>query len=289
MILLSQYKVAQESQASSESLTGNLYYDILNDSQQDVLYDSVDMQKSALQQKMYSPMKAALYSAIIPGAGQFYTKSYWQSAAFFGSEVLLWVLYATYEGQGDTKTDEFQKYADDHWSVVDYASWINANFSRSIYIDPNVNLKPWERVHWNELNNTEAQIGGDQTIQPTGFTHQLAPHGDQQYFEMIGKYSQFGGGWDDAAGFLKTDILNGTVSPNFLKYSQMRGDANSLYDIATTVSYVILANHLFGALEAAWNASRINHKIQLQGHIQSRRIYGNLVEFVPTFHLKYEL
>jgi hypothetical protein len=126
----------------------------------------------------------------------------------------------------------------------------------------------------------------------------LAPYGDQQYYEMIGKYSQFGGGWDDAAkfktnGYTKADVIAnngiGNVSPHFLDYAKMRGDANSYYNIATTVSYVIVANHIFSALEAVWNASKINHKIQLQGHIQSRIIYGNLVEFVPTLQVKYEL
>ena len=74
-----------------------------------------------------------------------------------------------------------------------------------------------------------------------------------------------------------------------IAYSHMRGDANSFYNIATTVSYVIVANHIFSALEAALNASRINHRIQLEGHIESRTIYGNLIEFVPTLNVKYEL
>jgi hypothetical protein len=69
----------------------------------------------------------------------------------------------------------------------------------------------------------------------------------------------------------------------------MRGDANSLYTIATTMSYIIVANHVFGALEAAWNAARINNRIKLQGHIESRRVGGNMVEFVPTLHFECEL
>jgi hypothetical protein len=237
--------------------------------------------------KKYSPLRAALYSAILPGAGQFYTKSYWQSAAFFGSEVLAWVLYASYENEGDQKTDEFKNYADEHWSVVQYASWINVNFSRSLNTNP---------VDWSDLNKAEWEIGGgDPAItQPTGFTHQLAHYGEQQYYEMIGKYAQFGGGWDDAAtfkpgGYTTGDVTSGNVSPNFSKYSAMRGDANNFYNIATTVSYLIVVNHVLSAVEAAWNASKINHRIQLEGHIQSRRIYGNIVEFVPTLHVKYEL
>ena len=115
---------------------------------------------------------------------------------------------------------------------------------------------------------------------------------------MIGKYSQFGGGWEDApyfkaGGYTKADVIAnngiGNVSTDFIRYSHMRGDANNFYNIATTVSYVIVANHVFSALEAAWNASKINHRIQFQGHIESRRIYGNLIEFEPTLQVKYEL
>ena len=71
-------------------------------------------------------------------------------------------------------------------------------------------LKPWQRVNWTDLNNAEGNIEtlmDAQGIPTTGFTHQLAPYGDQQYYEMIGKYSQFGGGWDDAATFTKADVI----------------------------------------------------------------------------------
>ena len=69
----------------------------------------------------------------------------------------------------------------------------------------------------------------------------------------------------------------------------MRGDANNFYNIAATVSYVIVANHIFNALEAAWNASKINQTLHLQGHIRTRVIYGQMVEFVPTFDLEVSL
>jgi hypothetical protein len=243
-------------------------------------------------------LAAGLYSAVIPGAGQFYTKSYWQSAAFFGAEVLAWVIYAVYEKKGDQQTNAFQQYADQHWSAAQYANWMNINYGQSINIipDPNNNIKPWNRVVWSDLNNAEENIGKltDAQGNPnTGFTHMLVPYGEQQYYEMIGKYAQFGGGWDDAASFTKADVIAnneiGNVSPRFLAYRDMRGKANSYYNIATTVSYVIVANHVFSALEAALNASKINHRIQLEGHIQSRSIYGNMVEFVPTLNVKYEL
>jgi hypothetical protein len=253
--------------------------------------------------KKYSPLNAALYSAVIPGAGQFYTKSYWKSAAFFGAEVAMWIVYAIYEKKGDDKTNEFQAYADEQWSVVRYAYWIRANFYSYYNAElfrleyrnnpPPIDVaQPWMYIDWDGLNTAEEQISratdgmGNPVI--TGFTHRLAPYGDQQYYEMIGKYPQFGGGWDDASGYTPGDILTNNVSKKFLDYSKLRGDANSLYNIATTVTYVIVANHLISALEAAWGASSINKRLQIQGHIESRRIPGNYVEFVPALHLKYE-
>ena len=276
-------------------LTGNLHYDLSMSAVKDFSADSGKSKHPAVRPARYSPLVAGLYSAVIPGAGQFYTKSYWQSAAFFGAEVIAWVVYASYEKKGDQQTTAFQQYADLHWSVVTYAQWINANFGRSINIIPNPNntLKPWQQVNWTDLNAVEDAIAADPNIQPTGFSHRLAPYGDQQYYEMIGKYAEFGGGWDDAGSFTKADILAnggiGNVTQKFLDYRDMRSKANSYYNIATTVSYVIVANHIFSALEAAFNASRTNHRIQLQGHIQSRNIYGNMVEFVPTLNVKYEL
>jgi hypothetical protein len=290
-----QYKIDPAVQNNRCSLTGNLQYDLSTDINGDSSADSSDAARTVDSKRLYSPLRAGLFSAVIPGAGQFYTKNYWQSAAFFGAEVLMWVLYATYEKKGNNQTDLFQNYADKYWSVAQYAGWINANFGQAIAINTDQSLPSWERVHWDELNAVEDAIG--ETV-GTGFSHKLAPHGDQQYYEMIGKYSQFGGGWDDAktfqpGGFTKEDVTAnngiGNVSPRFLAYSKMRGDANSFYNIATTVSYIIVANHVLSALEAVWNASKLNHRIKLEGHIESRQIEGNIVEFVPTLHLEYEL
>jgi hypothetical protein len=296
-----QYKIDPAVQNNRCSLTGNLQYDLSTDINGDSSADSSDAARTVDSKRLYSPFRAGLFSAVIPGAGQFYTNNYWQSAAFFGAEVLMWVVYAAYENKANSQTDLFQKYADEHWSVVRYAYWIGDNYPTyySNAIVPGQQAAdiahPWNYVDWSQLNSSEEQIGG---VEHSGFSHKLAPYSDQQYYEMIGKYSQFGGGWDDAAtfqtgGFKKEDVIAnngiGNVSPRFLAYSKMRGDANSFYNIATTVSYIIVANHVLSALEAVWNASKLNHRIKLEGHIESRQIEGNIVEFVPTLHLEYEL
>ena len=309
----SQYLQRATGKDSKLFLTGCLRNDLAMQVNQIEQFDSSNSNRKIVKENKYSPLAAGLYSAVVPGAGQFYTKTYWQSAAFFGAEVLTWVVYAAYEKKGDRQTDAFQQYADQHWSVVRYAQWINREYPKyykdenkrnGILIngitpttDPTTISVPKNYVNWDALNIVEDNIGAakDGLGNPlkTGFTHKLAPYADQQYYEMIGKYSQFGGGWDDATTFTSGDVTAnngiGNVTQHFLDYRNMRGDANSFYNIATTVSYFIVANHVLSALEAALNASKINHRIQLQGHIQSRIIYGTMIEFVPTLHVKYEL
>ena len=298
-IVQSQYLNISTDKTNKTFLTGNLQNDlVMQMNKTRDINGPYDIQSVNAKNK-YSPLLAGLFSAVVPGAGQFYTKSYWQGAAFLGVEIISWIAYTKYEKKGDQQTEAFQNYADKHWSAIRYAYWIKANYPAyyNNMIVPGQQASnianPWIYVSWDKLNGAEDSIAGDLNIQPTGFTHKLAPYSDQQYYEMIGKYSQFGGGWDDATSYTKSDVIAnngiGNVSPEFIAYSHMRGDANNFYNIATAVSYIIVANHVFSALEAAWNASKINHKIQLQGHIESRRIYGNLIEFDPTLQVKYEL
>jgi hypothetical protein len=37
-------------------------------------------------------------------------------------------------------------------------------------------------------------------------SHRLPPHGDQQYYEMIGKYHQYSPGWNDFTGGGVSDL-----------------------------------------------------------------------------------
>jgi hypothetical protein len=300
----SQYRSTSNEVSGTAVLTGSLHNDLLVHQELTVSADSARQSIKRVRKNTYSPLAAGLLSAAVPGAGQFYTKSYWQGAAFFGVEVLAWVAYAAYEREGNQRTDAFQQYANEHWSVVRYANWINSPNGFPQYYRAGIIIgtprdgvaDPWNYVDWNLLNQTEVEIGN--RLVGSGFTHQLAPYADQQYYEMIGKYSQFGGGWDDAesfkaGGYTRTDVVAnngiGNVSPRFIEYSRMRGDANSSYNIATGVSIVIIANHVLSALEAAFNAAHINHKIQLEGHILPRQIEGTMVEFVPTLQVHYQL
>jgi hypothetical protein len=265
----------------------------------------------------YSPLRAGLYSAVIPGAGQFYTKSYLQSALFAGAEVALWIFYSKYQTKGDQKTQEFQDYADANYSVVRYVEWIQKYYplawlkqratpddytiATSIYgtiLNGSTSSHPWDQVNWIALNTYEELIGkNSSSSDPTGFSHKLPFRPDQQYYELIGKYPQFAGGWDDAIDALDPSktitaqmvaMVNAQVSQHFLDYRNMRGDANSYYNIATTMTYVLVANHVLGALEAAWNAAHLNSQLHASSSVQPRNVDGYHVELAYTMNLQVE-
>jgi len=226
-----------------------------------------------------SPLLAGLFSAILPGAGEFYAESYYKSAIFFAMEAALVTVAVIYNKKGDDKTTEFENYADNvtdnsGWSVVRYALWINQYKGKNIQINPNTNLKPWERVNWNELNAVEREING--------FSHTLARHGDQQYYEMIGKYHQFSPGWWDYKG----GSNNFEISPSYAYYSGLRGDANDLYNVSTKAVVGIYVNHFLSVLDAVWSAVSFNKDIALKFRMDAVQVAENY-DMCPTIYLKY--
>ncbi len=286
-----QISIAQLREITRLSLTGNVRNDLI--SAFAVQPDSLNSPSTESDRK--SSLNAALYSAVLPGAGQLYTESYLEAAGFVAAEVGLWIVYGFYNSKGDNRTTEFEEFADANWSVVFYAEWMKLNYSNessNIVVNSNSSLPPWERVDWNQLNASEDQIG---RIGGSGFTHRLPRRPEQQYYELIGKYPQYGGGWNDAKSykidgtpFGPSDLLQRNLSPHFLFYSQMRGEANDFYRIATTASYFLIANHVLSALEAAWSAARFNSRLKAEAHLVPREWAAGLVEFVPTVRVKVE-
>lgn len=280
------FRALSQTHEATPQLTGDLRWDLLssrnlNDHTPELTLLPPAEEKSAL--------KAALFSAVVPGAGEFYTERYWRAGSFLATEVILWIVYATRNGKGDAKTDQFQQYADDHWSVVQYARWMETNAAilnpsappcSGIVTNPDPSAVPWERVDWNVLNQCEANIGAKAS---TGFSHRLPRRPDQQYYELIGKYLQYNAGWDDwgASGPAISEYLV-NPSPRFREYTNMRGEANDYYNIATTASFILVANHILSAFDAAWSAKQYNAGLKVRAHLQRLVRHPDLVEFVPT-------
>jgi len=233
-----------------------------------------------------SPLRAALFSAVLPGSGQFYAESYVGAAAFGAAEVGLWIVFAIFDGKGTRQTDEYETYANSNWSVVRYAEWIerhgivlnpDAVILQGTVISQNPNLSPWNRVDWAKLNSNEEAIGKKTG---TGFSHRLPRWPDQQYYEVIGKYEQYTSGWADSNVGTHDYLTN--VSPQFRFYRDMRGRANDLFMVASTAAGILVANHVFSALHAAWSAHKFNKNLNVDVQLRPIDRQFGWAEYVPT-------
>ena len=236
-----------------------------------------------------SPLLGGLFSLVLPGAGQFYSESYLKAGIFFVVEAAVVTTAIIFNNKGNKKTDEFQNYADKNWSVVKYAEWMvdhkdilglpdNLTYS-DIIVNTDPNLPPWQQVDFNKLNYYESQVGAN----GYGFTHQLPLHGEQQYYELIGKYHQYSPGW---AQFSPGDNDPHNIPEQMQLYSVMRGDANSYYNTAQTAVIGIYLNHFLSALDGIWSAIRFNKNIAFNARVNTLN-FADKSLLVPTFNIKY--
>ncbi|MEI7812227.1 MAG: hypothetical protein WCJ01_07355 [Ignavibacteria bacterium] len=233
-----------------------------------------------------SPLLAGVLSAILPGAGEFYSGSYIKAAVFLAVEASAIVAAISYNKQGDNATTEFQVYADEHWSVVRYTEWLNkfttelgAPGVSPVAINNNTNLKPWERVNLSDLNNLEQKI-------PV-FSHHLEHHGYQQYYELIGKYNQFSHGWDYWQGVPETEVYMTNVPQQMQDYSEMflKPD-KTYYKYAARAVTVILVNHLLSAIDAVWTAGSYNKNLNIGMKVNQTSLFGQ-ADYYPELNLTY--
>lgn len=232
-----------------------------------------------------SPWLAAGFSAVLPGAGEFYSERYVKSAIFLAVEVAAWAVAYAYDKKGDKQTDFFQDYANVHWSVVRYGQYALSTFTNlpnppyRIFIAGREGSPPWDQVNWNELNRMERDIAGY-------YSHTLPPYGDQQYYELIGKYPQFNQGWDDANPNPNTFTYGDPLTARFQYYAAERGKANQYYNNASTAIAVVVVNHILSAIDGAWSAASFNKDLQARVGLQSVSDGFEFVQ-VPVVKLTY--
>lgn len=232
-----------------------------------------------------SAVKAAFLSALIPGAGEVYAKSYWRAALFAGLEVALWTTNIIYENKGDDEDKLMRAFGDEHWSEHTYWSKLykeakaDAELAGQVpdyTLDANNRLLDFNSEMANTLRFLERELG---------YTHSLPETKTQQYYEMIYKYlHQFGVGWDDVP-FLEyyDNVANlGNPTPNIKEYRSMRNRSNDYYETASTMLNLVLLNHLLSAFDAAIAVKQFNKKFNYAVRVD-RQYYG--LERVTTYGL----
>ncbi|QQS34605.1 MAG: hypothetical protein IPM56_10025 [Ignavibacteriales bacterium] len=277
IILLSttQFSFAQD-RDEKILLSGNLFSD------SKLLLSTDDMNNSSIQlvqANKKSPFLAGLLSFAVPGAGEFYAESYLKAGIFLAIEAAVITTAIIYDNKGDDQTASFEKFANENWSVRRYAEWTLNNLSN---LNGSLNASDYNvlnqngTVNWVELNRLERDIG-------SGYSHSLAPYGDQQYYEMIGKYPQFSHGWSDAN---QADTDYHILSPYYLYYSGERGKANDFYNVASKAVIGIYVNHFLSILDAVWTTANYNKDLSVKFRLEQNNLVRE-IDFIPTMHVSY--
>jgi len=244
-----------------------------------------------------SVLLAAGLSAILPGAGEFYSESYIKSAAFIAVEVAAITLGVIYNKKGDDQTVLFQNYAngENGWSVYRYANWTLANAKK---LNPSLNpddfkgkvIKTDGTVDWYWLNKLESAVSFSSSlpnIPGSYYSHNLPPRGSQQYYELIGKYQQFNVGWKEFGDDVNRPFVYGDpLVPQFTEYTAMFYQADKYFNVASQAVIVVIINHIVSALDAAWTANSYNKNLVLNASLE-RRDYGYITVYYPQLNLQY--
>ena len=198
-----------------------------------------------------------------------------------------------YNNKGDKQTQFFQNYANQHWSVKKYAWWTAKNLATlapgmsqadiTKYQNdfPEKILNDNSQINWSTLNQMETAIGSDPGAE--GYTHQLPPFGEQQYYELIGKYPQYSHGWDTSN---PTETDYHILTSQFLWYADQRGEANHLYSIGSTAVIFVYINHFLSAIDGVWSVDKYNDTIAMNMRIQPVR-FSDKIDYMPTLNLSY--
>ena len=234
--------------------------------------------------------RSVLYSAIVPGLGQFYTGSYIKAGLFAAVEITSWVVNIHYNNLGDDKDAEYRGFANNNWSEQRYWSYVYYRVKG----DPDFNLDPSNFiiddsnpdkpiiVNWQDVESDLEHYANGEYI--SGFTHTLPATKTQQYYEMIGKYpEQFGNAWADANFNTTYSGFNNRVTPMNDRYTDLSKESERLYDKAGYGSMVALINHVLSAVDAGFTTRRYNRR-QLRLSYNNRRFNG---EYVNMFGIAF--
>jgi hypothetical protein len=208
------------------------------------------------------PKRALFFSALIPGTGELYVGSYLKAAAFFVVEASAWTFYAVYRQKGKAKEDQFMQFADENWDPMAWLAWYESA--------PNELKDRFTHAsHMAELIDQNRKT--------------------QQYYEMIGKYSEFVVGWQGVPRDLAYDFdqivdyrkNNCQIADDYMK---QRAKSNDLFAKARTGTTIVMLNHLLSAIDAAWTAKLHNNRL-IKTSLRFEQIeYGNQLE--PGLSLK---
>ena len=175
--------------------------------------------------KYKSRIKAALYSLILPGAGQYYISDISKAKLFFGIEAGMWFSY-----YGFRKYGAFKNEAAKGWAVLkagaspankDERYWV-----KMTYYDNRDRNEGYEELGYNQM---AAVVELDDAL--------LFPEIPEYYWN-----------WENKA--------------DRQKYRNLRNQSKTAFKRADLAIGMLIANHVISAIEAYWATSKYNRRLE---------------------------
>lgn len=244
------------------------------------------------------PGLSFLSSAFVPGLGQAAHHQWIKAGVFAAIEAVTIYYHFHLRHQGSHLEGQYIQFADNNWSVVNYANFLvnyhNHYFQKDqidpgSYIqkgpDPNQPYAPtythedWQRVNIEKLHQLEDITYYDGTS-GVPFSHNMPDYGSQQYYELMSKYFQFGPGWKDFQAKYQNNPYaiswswNG-MSPDFHQGSSRANEYNNKFRMATNVLTITIINHFVSAFDSFITAKLRTNRLHVEANgMGATLIYG---------------
>ena len=230
------------------------------------------------------PARPMLYSLILPGVGQWYNKSpAWKIGLFAGIEAASIFSRLQWRKKAEDIRLKYEIFADDNW---DLETWVSNTL--------NTPLGNYADVHINGTHKLILVLSGSLAEQygnyvPSDslennahwvYTSEVRVLRDRDFYENIGKYDQFVGGWTDCYGpannqlwfEIEKDVGDSTEiiisTQNKEDYVGQRARSNDYLNMAKYAVSAVMFNHVISALEAVWS-TQIRNRPKKEQKVQT--------------------
>ena len=240
-------------------------------------------------QKLFTeqPGLALLSSGVLPGSGQFVNKNWIRGSLYAALEVAALYMVVEFDNRGDRGKQRYENYADQNWSVTQYAKWmveyhdVNGLDNPALEelrtmvagLDPAFDTSiDWNNIDIDILRAVErnARFVTPDALSNSTFSHILPGYGSQQYYELISKYYQFQAGWKDYFDYHETNSTSpfliardgSYASSMFFRGASLADEFNN--DLRTSKNFrmVLIANHVLSAFDSFFTFKLKQNRIQ---------------------------
>ena len=265
--------------------------DDIEDPMQSEMSDSLTVVQSQ-QDVVNYPGKPLIMSLILPGSGQYYNNSpLWKTASFLGIELGTALAWNHFQNEAEKRKDAYQLFANENWTLE---NWVTNRFNPPSHTHQSQSwynftaLTKLTGTHdmtliisgdlANELNSTRVSSDSLDAHPEWFYSGDVVVVRDRHFYENIGKYDQFVGGWNDAATawyWEEKDVGDSTEivikTPMKQDFIDQRYESNRLLSAAKYSITVLMFNHVISGIESVWtNQKKANEKNKKQASVKPK-------------------